>query len=92
MDAIVKRAWKVIYDGMAGCMQTVVDLFSDTYRHVILKHKTYEVEKISGEMLFLPFSRTAESAGALDGWSPKEISLLSRQVCDKIAIMLNQIE
>lgn len=55
VDAIVKRAWKVIYDGMVGCMQTVVDLFFDTYRHVILKQRTYEVETISGEMVFLLF-------------------------------------
>ena len=77
---------------MAGCMQAAVDLFFDTYIDVTLKQKTYEVEKISGEMVFLSFSRTAESAGAVDGWGPKEMSLLSRQVCDNIAIMLNQIE
>ena len=37
IDAVVKRAWQVIYDGMAGCMQTGANLFFDTYRHVILK-------------------------------------------------------
>ena len=38
------------------------------------------------------FSRTKESAGALDGWSPKELSMLSDKACDKVAVMLNQIE
>ena len=37
-------------------------------------------------------SQTPESAGALDGWSPKELSLLSKNVCGHIAVMLNLIE
>ena len=38
------------------------------------------------------FSRIAESAGALDGWSPKELSYLSLATYCHIATLLNQIE
>ena len=39
-----------------------------------------------------PLKKTKDSAGALDGWSPKELSHLSLLTCDVIAVMLNQIE
>ena len=38
------------------------------------------------------FGRTAESAGALDGWNPKELSLLYLTIYCHIATLLNQIE
>ena len=43
-------------------------------------------------MVYASPTRTKESAGALDGWMPKELSLLSFQTCEHIATMLNQIE
>ena len=43
-------------------------------------------------MVLDSFSKTADSAGSLDGWNPKEMSLLSIEVCATIATMLNQIE
>ena len=52
----------------------------------------FEVEKITGEMVQASFGRTAESVGALDGWSPKELSLLSLTIYCHIATLLDQIE
>ena len=43
-------------------------------------------------MVYDSFGKTDESAGSLDGWNPKEMSLLSLEVCAAIATMLNQIE
>ena len=43
-------------------------------------------------MVQASFCRTAESAGALDGWSPKELSLLSVAVYCHFAALLDQIE
>ena len=51
-----------------------------------------EIKHIDVRMVYGPFSITKESAGALDGWMPKELSLLSIKVCEHIATMLNQIE
>ena len=38
------------------------------------------------------FCNSKASAGALDGWQPKELSLLSQKAYDAIAVLLNQIE
>ena len=32
VDAIVKGAWRVTYDGMVGCMETAIDSFFDQNR------------------------------------------------------------
>ena len=71
VDAIVTRAWHQIHKGAGGCITKPVDAFLDTYCDVIFKRKPFEVAKITGEMVQASFSRTADSAGALDGWSPK---------------------
>ena len=59
VDAIVKRAWKAIYDGMAGCMETAVQTFLEAYTKYILKSKTHEVPESDGAMVFNSFSKTA---------------------------------
>ena len=93
VDAIVKRAWQTNHSGAGGCISTAVDTFLDTYCGVFLKRKPFEVAaKITGEMVQASFSRTAESAGALDGWSPQELSLLSLAAYCHIATRLDQIE
>ena len=92
IDAIVKRAWQKIHEGAGGCITSAIDIFLSKYCEVIAKNKPFVVNKISGEMVQNSFSRTAESAGALDGWSPKEFSLLSLQVYCHIATLLDQME
>ena len=77
---------------MAGCMDRAIEIFVDKFKKYILKQKEYAVQTIDGQMVFESFSKTVESAGSLDGWHPKELSLLSKTICDKVAIMLNQIE
>ena len=67
-------------------------MFFNTYCQDISMNKPFEVDKITGQMVQASFSRTAESAGALDGWSPKELSLLSMKTYERIADLLNQIE
>ena len=43
-------------------------------------------------MVYASFSQTAQSAGAMDGWHPKELAYLSRLTCEHIATLLRQIE
>ena len=62
------------------------------YCSTVFKRKPFEVEDITAEMVQESFSRTHESAGALDGWSPKELSLLSFKTYGHIAVLLDQIE
>ena len=92
IDAIVKRAWKAVYDGVEGCIQIAVDVFLEKFSKYTLKANPFQAPAITGERVFESFAKTAESAGALDGWNPKELALLSKEVCNHIAEMLNQIE
>ena len=92
VDDIVRRAWQAIHKGAEGCIDTAVDHFMDLYCSTIYKRKPFEVEDITAEMVQDSFSRTKESAGALGGWSPKELSLLSFETYGHIATLLNQIE
>ena len=91
VDAIVKRACQAIHKGAGGCITTAVDLFVDTYCNTIFKRKPYEVGKITAEMVQESFSRTKESAGVLDGWSPKELGTLALSAYGHIATLLNQV-
>ena len=77
---------------MEGCVDTAVNWFLETYSKYVYMFPAFEVEDITAEMVQESFSRTKESAGALDGWSPKELSMLSLKAYGKIAVMLRQIE
>ena len=92
VDGVVKRAWQAIHNGMAGCMSKATDLFLNTYCKFTVNTFPFKVDDITAEMVRDSFTQTKESAGALDGWSPKELSLLSLKLYGTIAIMLNQIE
>ena len=74
-------------------METDIQQFLVIYTKYIFRgKKVFEVGEITAQMVHDSFSQTAESAGSLDGWNPKEMSLLSLEVCAAIATMLNQIE
>ena len=51
----------------------------------IYKRKPFEVEDITADMVQESFSRTKESSGVLDGWNPKELSMLSYKAYGCIA-------
>ena len=57
-----------------------------------MKQEVCEIKGIDGQMVYDSFSRTADSVGAMNGWRPKEMALLSRKVCEHVATMLKQIE
>ena len=50
------------------------------------------VTDIIGEMVYESFRHTTESAGAMDGWHPRELAYLSREVCERVARMFKLIE
>ena len=77
LDAIVKRAWQTMYARMGGCINTAVDFFVEKYTSVIARFLEVEWQEIDAQMVYDLFAKTNESVGALDGWMPKELSLLS---------------
>ena len=52
----------------------------------------HQVERITASRLKEAFGKTAASAAAMDGWNPKEMAMLSTEVCRMSAEMLNLIE
>ena len=92
VDAVVNRAWQLIYNGMSGCIKIAVDKFLATYNDCIGRFPEAEYIPVDASMAYDSFTRTKESASALDGWSPKELSMLSYQTCAAFAILFNQIE
>ena len=92
IDAVVKRAWQTVYDGMGGCITTAVETYLEIYNKYILKMPEAELKPLDAQTVYDSFRRVKESAAALDGWSPKGLSLLSLQACGHVADMLNQIE
>ena len=81
IDAVVKRAWKAVYDGMQGCIVKAVEIYLETYSKYIFRMREVEIQPLDGPTVYESFCKIKESAAALDGWSPKELSLLSPQAC-----------
>ena len=92
IDAIVKRTWQAIHKGIGGVVGKAIETYLHNYTRYITMRKTFEAPAITGQRVYEAFGKTEDSAGALDGWQPKEMSLLALEVCEEIATMLNQIE
>ena len=91
-DAVVKRAWQAIHKGMSGCIEIAKEAFLNKYMKYVLKTQTSQVPGIPGQRVYDSFKQTKQSAGALDGRSPKEMSLFSMGACEVIAVMLDHVE
>ena len=64
VDAVVKRAWQVIYNGMSGCIIAAVEKFLEKYNNMIAKFPETEVMPIDADMVYASLSKTKESAAA----------------------------
>ena len=73
---------------MSGCIETAVDEYLSKYRRYIHKAAPAQVKKLTGKMVQEALQKTTESAGGMDGWSPKELSYMSTGACEAIATML----
>ena len=80
-----------IHKGTGGCITAAMDRFVDTYCNFSFGRRPFEVEKITAEMVQESSNRTKESAKALDGWSPKALSILSLNAYGHIATLLCQV-
>ena len=67
VDAIVKRAWKVIYDGVAANMEVAINAFFEQFAHCILHQEEHLAKEVDGDMVYESFRNTADSVGAMDG-------------------------
>ena len=44
VDAVVKRAWQEVYNGMKGCIDEAVDTFLEKYKDYVLKLPSFDME------------------------------------------------
>ena len=51
IDWVVRRAWKKIYDGIGGCIDTAVERYFNKCAAYILKTVPFEVAELDGESL-----------------------------------------
>ena len=65
IDAVVRRAWRAIYNGTTDATGGAVDFFMNKFAKYFLKLPPFEVKPLTGERVFESFSKTAKSAGAL---------------------------
>ena len=50
------------------------------------------MEKITGEKVQEAFRKIRQTAGSMDGWATKELTMLSPKTCQKVAVLFNLIE
>ena len=81
-----------MYNGMAGNIEKAVATFLSKYNEHIAKSPQFELPPLDAQTIYDSFRRIPESAAALDGWRPKELSMMSLKTCGHIADMLNNIE
>ena len=92
VDAIVKRWWKNIYDGIGGNIEKGIAAFFREFTRTMFQGPEYTLGDLDADTVYESFRNIPCSAGALDGWRPKELSYFSRKVCGRVAVLLNMIE
>ena len=72
VDAIVKRARKTIYDGVAANMEDAINGFFEQFAHCIFQQSEHQAKEIDGNMVFESFRKTADSAGQWAGGAQRK--------------------
>ena len=67
-------------------------IFLIKYNDHIAKSLEFELPLLDARTIYDSFRRIPDSAAAIDGWRPKELSMMSLKTCGHIADMLNNIE
>ena len=52
VDAVVKRAWRKIYDGIGGCIEEAVENSLNKYCTYVAKFPQTEIKTIDAHMVF----------------------------------------
>lgn len=92
IDGVVKGAWKTIYDGVASNLQATVARFFSMHAYFMMIQTEHQVSEVTTEIVYDSFRHTPASAGALDGWRPRELAYFSIKACGILARLFNLIE
>ena len=93
VDRVAREAWNPIYAGNVTDTIEHCKNFMAKYAAFIYDPPVRtEVRDIDPEQLFQLFAHTKHNSGGLDGWTPADLTLMSRVACTLVCQMLNQIE
>ena len=92
IDSILRRAWGKIFHGNEGDLEASAAQVMSKYQKYIVKLPEFQIAKIDAEE-FKTFCRNSESSAAgLDGWSARDIAILSDHALDWLIRLLDQVE
>ena len=98
VDRVARQAWNPIYAGnVKGIKQHCRDFLgkygNDKGKSYIYQPKeATEVKDIDPDELYQLFVHRKHNSGGLDGWTPEDVTLISKSACALICTMLNNIE
>ena len=78
IGGVVKRAWKIIYDGSCSQVTTMVEAFMKKYDKHIFKMEPFQVQEIGTDLVQEAFRKGKKSAAGMDSWEPGGFTLMSR--------------
>ena len=64
IDEVVRRAWKAIYDGIGGNIETAIEFFLNKYTKYILRIVPCEVQALTGERIYAAFFHHQKVGGS----------------------------
>ena len=93
VDGVVARAWNKIYEGNTACAANLVAAFIGKYKpYIYLQEQEEELQHVTGQDVWDNFQAIVPSAGGMDGWMPMELKLLSKLLCEWVAVLYRLIE
>ena len=92
VDGIAIRAWKTIYNGNVTDLVDAVRVFKAKYVDDLFFDNVYKLKPIGGKEFMETCTQGKHSSPGLDNWEPAEFALLSIEVFDWFATLLNRVE
>lgn len=75
-----RQRWKIFEGNAANLESKVCNSFTKYASRIFIDHE-HQIDDIGAEMVYETFRRTPKFAPGMDGWRPRELSLLSIEVC-----------
>ena len=92
IDEILRKTWQNITNGTEKDLDEVAETFMEKYSKHIVNKPEFKLDDLTFEELRDVCRVNTESAPGLDGWTPKDIGILSDEALKWIVKMLNKIE
>ena len=98
VDRVARKTWNPIYAGNVKNAGEHSKNFIKTYGADQVNSFLFEplmptvVKDKDPEMMFQLFVHTKHNSGGLDGWTPADLTFVSRHSCTPLCLMLDKME